>query len=114
RFPNGAVAVGAQERTLPGHGWYMPRSEVTVHAGDALGPFGVFGEFDQLTLAFDKSPSDKRVLAQDLAGDEPIDITSHVEFKSTMLHINGSLLREAGLRNRTPGDLSSQGDVIAT
>lgn len=83
--------------------------EVIVHAGDAPGPFGVFGEFEQLTLAFDKARGDKRVLAQDLAGDEPIDITSRVEFKSTMLHISGSLLREVGLRNRTPGDLSSPG-----
>ena len=113
RFPNGAVAVGAQERTRPGHGWYMPRCEVVVHAGDAPGPFGIFGEVDRLTLTFAKAPAGKRVLAQDLASDEPIDITSRVEFNGAALHLSGSLLRAAGLRNRTPGDLSSPGAVIA-
>ena len=113
RFPNGAVAVGAQERTLPGHGWFMPRCQVMVHAGDAPGPFGIFGEFEHLTLAFDEAIADKRVLAQDLAGDEPIDISSRVEFSGAELHLNGSLLREVGLRNRTHGDLSSPGAVVA-
>ena len=113
RFPNGAVAVGAQERTRPGHGWYMPRCEVDVHVGDAPGPFGIFGEYDGLTLTFGRNPAGKRVLVQDLAGEELVDVTSRVEFKGTALHLNGRLLREAGLRNRTPGDLSSPGAVVA-
>lgn len=112
RFPNGAVAVGAQERTRPEDGWFMPRCEVIVDAGDASGPFGIFGDFDGLTLTFTKAPAGKRVLAQDLVGDEPADITSRVEFKGTSLYLNGKILREAGLRNGTPGDLSSPGAIV--
>ena len=113
RFPNGAIAVGAQERTRPGHAWFMPRCEAMIDAGDAPGPFGIFGEFDGLTLTFDKAPASKRILAQDLAGDEPIDITSRTEFKGRSLYFNGDLLREVGLRDSTPGDLSSPGTVVA-
>ena len=53
------------------------------------------------------------MLAQDLAGEEPIDITSHVEFKGVSLYLNGRTLREAGLRNGSPGDLSSPGAIVA-
>jgi hypothetical protein len=113
RFPNGAIAVGAQERTRPGHAWYMPPCAVTVNAGDAPGPYGIFGEFERLTLTLAKPPRGKRIIAQDLAGDEAFDITSLVEFEGIAIHFNGNLLRQAGLRDRTPGDLSSPGVVIA-
>ena len=112
RFPNGAVAVGAQERTRPEDGWFMPRCEVIVDAGDAPGPFGIFGDLDGLTLNFTKAHAGRRVLAQDLAGDEPADITSRVEFKGASLYLSGGVLREAGLRNGTPGDLSSPGAIV--
>jgi hypothetical protein len=113
RFPNGAVAVGAQERTRPGHGWYMPACEVVLPVADAPGPFGIFGEFERVTLSFVKALEGKRVLVQDLAGETPVDITEHVELKGAELHLSGSLLREAGLRDRTPGDLSSPAAVVA-
>jgi hypothetical protein len=113
RFPNGAVAVGAQERTRPGRAWYMPPCQVTLDIGDAQGPIGVFGEMDRLTLSFARVQRAKRVLAQDLAGDEPVDITEDVEFDGASVHLPGRVLREAGLRHRTPGDLSSPGAVVA-
>lgn len=113
RFPNGSVAVGAQERTCVGKAWYMPPCDVELHVGDATGPFGVFGEFNRLTLTFAHSPRGKRVVAQDLAGDMPVDITSQVEFRGAAIHFDKALLREVGLQSRTPGDLSSPGAVIA-
>ena len=113
RFPNGAVAVGAHERTRPADGWFMPRCEVAVDAGDAPGPFGIFGDFDSLTLSFTKAPAGRRVLAQDLAGDEPVDITSRVEFKGASLYLGGRMLREVGLRHATRADLSSPAAIVA-
>jgi hypothetical protein len=113
RFPNGAVAVGVQERTRPGHGWYLPPCELTLNVDDAPGPFGIFGECEHLTLRFRNAPHGKRVLAQDLAGDEPIDITALVKFEGAGVHISGRVLRDEGLRHRTPGDLSSPGVVVA-
>ncbi|HWA93325.1 MAG TPA: hypothetical protein VG844_01895 [Terracidiphilus sp.] len=113
RFTNGAVAIGAQERTQPGHAWRMPRARVTLNVGDASGPFGVFGEFEQLTLVFGKSQKGRTALAQDLAADEPVDITSSVEWSGTSIRFKGNLLRKIGLHGRTPGDLSSPGVAIA-
>jgi hypothetical protein len=113
RFPNGAVAIGAQERTQPGRAWYMPRCDVTLQAGDAPGPFGVFGEYRSLTLEFSKAISGKRVLAQDLASDNVIDITRLVNFSGNKIHFDGGLLRRLGLSHGTPGDLSSPGVAVA-
>jgi hypothetical protein len=113
RFPNGAVAVGAQERTQVGKAWYMPGCDVTLQVADAPGPYGVFGNFDSLTLAFDQEPRKKRFLAQDLAGDQAIDITHSVQVQGNRLHILGSVIREVGLRDATHGDLSAPGFVIA-
>jgi hypothetical protein len=81
RFPNGAVAIAAQERTQVGNGWYMPTCEVTRLWPMRLDLMGVFGYFESLTLAFDNPPHDKRVLAQDLAGNEAIDISSLVQIR---------------------------------
>jgi hypothetical protein len=54
---------------------------------DAPGPYGVFGYFDSLTLATDKSLHGKKVLAQNLAGDKTIDISSLVQVRGKCLFI---------------------------
>ncbi len=113
RFPNGAVAIGAQERTSPGRAWYLPPCDVTLHVKDAPGPFGIFGEYQQLTLIFSRSLKGKRILAQDLAGDEAVDITDLAEIDGTILRIAGGVLRHVGLSSRTRGDLSSPAVVLA-
>lgn len=113
RFPSGAVAIGAQERTQPGRAWYMPFCDVTLRIGDAPGPFGVFGDYNSLTLEFSNPPRGKRILAQDLAGDEAVDITALVKFAGSKIHFDGKLLRRIGLRDGTPGDLSSPGVLVA-
>jgi hypothetical protein len=113
RFPSGAVAIGAQQRTRIGRAWYMPACRVTLNVANAPGPFGIFGEFAGLTLVFDKPLRVPRVLAQDLAGDEPLDISSQVHIEGSSLHIPGETIRAIGLRNRTPGDVSSPGLVLA-
>jgi hypothetical protein len=113
RFPNGAVAIAAQERTQVGNGWYMPACDVTLSVADAPGPYGVFGYFDSLTLVFDNPLHDRRVLAQDLAGDEPIDISSMVQVRDKSLYIPDKVIRRIGLHNATPGDISAPGLVVA-
>jgi len=113
RFPNGAVAVAAQERTRVEEAWYMPRCDVTLSVTDAPGPYGIFGHFDSLTVTFDRAPREKRILAQDLAGDKSLDITDLVQLRGNRLHIPGSVIRDVGLRDATPGDLSAPGLVIA-
>ena len=113
RFPNGAVAIAAQERTQVGNAWYMPACDVTLSVGDAPGPFGIFGYFASLTLVSDRPLHDKPILAQDLAGNEAIDISSAVRIRGKNLYIPGNVIRRIGLHNATPGDLSAPGLVIA-
>jgi hypothetical protein len=113
RFPNGAVAIAAQERTEVGKAWYMPGCDVTLRVSDASGPFGVFGHFNSLAFKFDHPLSKNRVLAQDLASDESIDITSAVQLQERSMLIPGDVIRHIGLQKATPGDLSAPGMVIA-
>jgi hypothetical protein len=113
RFPNGAVAVAAQERTKVGNAWYMPECDVALQASDAPGPFGIFGYFGSLRMTFDRSLQGKQIVAQDLAGEEAVDISHSVQIHGNTLHIPGEVIRRVGLRNATPGDLSAPGLVIA-
>ena len=113
RFPNGAVAVGSQERTSPDRAWYMPHSSVTINVGDAPGPFGVFGEYKSLTFEFLHPPRGKRVFAQDLAGNQAFDITAMTSTAGNKVRIDGQLLSRIGRVNGTPGDLSSAAAVVA-
>lgn len=112
RFPNGAVAIAAQERTQVEKAWYMPACDVTLSVTDAPGPFGVFGYFDELTLIFAEALKGKGVLAQDLAGDEAHDISNDVEIRGKSLRIAGHVIRRVGLYNAAVNDLSAPGMLI--
>jgi hypothetical protein len=113
RFPNGAVAIGAQERTRTGRAWYMPEAEVELHVGEAPGPYGVFGSFSMLTLTFGRPLHGRRVIAQDLASDEAIDVTDRVRIDGRSLQLTEAHLHAIGLHAATEGDLSSPGLVLA-
>jgi len=78
RFPNGAVAIGAQQGTVPFRAWYMPEAHITFQVGNASGPFGIFCDISNLTLVFDRPIGKHRVLAQDLKGDRAEDITHQI------------------------------------
>ena len=112
RFPNGAVAVGMQERTRIDRAWYMPQCRVEVEVGSASGPIGVFGCVEKLALRFNTSLAGKRLFAQDLLSDEAVDITSRVPIDGRNLNLYESDLRSFGLKAATKGDLSSPGLVL--
>jgi hypothetical protein len=113
KFPNGAVALGCHERTLPGRGWFVPKCAATLEVGDAHGPFGVFGDFESVTFNLNSAIGNFRVLAQDLAGDNAFDVTSKVQVRGRSLHLPGEIIRRIGLEAATPGDVSSPGLLIA-
>jgi hypothetical protein len=64
-------------------------------------------------MVFDRPMRGKRVLAQDLAGDEAIDISHSVQIRGNIVHIPGTVIRDVGLHHATHGDLSAPGLVIA-
>ncbi len=56
--------------------------------------------FDSLNMVFDREMRGKRVLAQDLAGEEAIDISHSVQIRGNIMHIPGTLMRKVGLQMR--------------
>lgn len=112
RFPNGAIALGAQERTFSDRAWIMPNAEVTLEVGDASGPFAIFGQPAGVTLRFSSAVKGKRVFAQDLAADHAEDITEAVRTDDRSLYLPGSLISKIGVKAATPDDLSSPGMIL--
>ena len=91
----------------------MPSADVELHIGDAPGPYGIFGSFTMLTLVFERPLQGRRVIAQDLASEEAIDVTNRVRIEGRSLQLTEANLRSFGLRAATQGDLSSPGLVLA-
>ena len=117
RNPNGAVAVATLGRTLcpsaTDRRWITGEvADVTLHVGRNSGPVGIFGRYHSLTLVFDKSVDGHRVLAQDLAGSIPQDVTRLVHISGGRLLIPGTMIDRIGRSAATPGDKSDPGLVL--
>ncbi len=113
RFPNGAVAVGVQERTHSRQAWYMPPASVELNVGDAPGPYGIFGCCKSLCLVFDRPITRRSILVQDLMADVAHDVTDQIHVDGNKLVLTESQLRSFGLSGASKGDLSSPGVVLA-
>ena len=111
-FPNGALAIAAQQRISNEKGWHTPLVDVTWKVGECHHPIGIFGQFRSLTLRATRPLRAARVLAQDLATDHAIDITSRVRIADREITLPGEVIREIGLSGATPGDLSDPGLVV--
>ena len=116
RHPTGEVAVATIPRSIAVDGRdrvVIPPADVTVEAGTLAGAVGIFGTFASLTLRTTADLTGRRILAQDLAGDEPVDITREVTVAPGALTIRGAVLERVGLMAATPGDISDPGLVLA-
>lgn len=111
RYPEGAIAVTTAQR-LKGRTCTIPLAKITLDVGDLSGPVGVFGEYDELTLLTTNALEGKRILAQDLAGTTPVDITSEVNVQGGRMTIPGAVIHRVGLMAAKAGDLSDPGLVI--
>jgi hypothetical protein len=112
RNPNGAVAVAALQRTLPGGIIRTPRAQVKLKVGSIKHPIGIFGPYHTLTLEFDEPIAKLRILAQDLAGDRAVEITNEVKREGRTLTLSGELIDRVGLSAKTHDDLSEPGLVL--
>lgn len=112
RFPNGALAIAAQQRISIEDGWHTPLANVSWTVGDCRQPIGIFGQFRSLTLLTNRSLHRARVLAQDLAAERSIDITSRVQIADRSITFPGEVLNMVGLSASLPGDLSDPGLVV--
>lgn len=111
KYPNGSVAIASLGRTLH-RDYILPRADVTLKVTDVDQPFGIFGHYQSLTLHADKPVSYTRILAQDLAGETPVDITRQVKIKGNKIIIPGQLIDKIGLSAATKGDKSAPGMVL--
>lgn len=111
KYPNGTVAIASIGRTI-NRSYITPRADVLLKVNELKKPLGIFGRYNQLTIQIGTQKHIKKVLAQDLAGDEFVDITQKVIIKPNELIIPGNLIDTIGLMNATKGDLSEPGMVL--
>ena len=108
-YPNGAISVSTLGRTRPRPvGYTTPKAHVVQHLDSLtlanpqrMPPIGVFGGgFSDLTLVMPPALIARitTVLAQDLLGDTPEDVTSRVELDVArgVLRIPGAIVDEVG------------------
>jgi hypothetical protein len=110
--PNDSVSVATLPRVEAAAGFRYPLVGVTVTL-EALRPLvGIFGRYRSLTLRTPALRTAPRLIAQDLAGNEPQDITDRVMVTATEVVIPGEVIHSVGLSAATPGDISDPGMVL--
>ena len=109
--PNGALAVGCFPRTIDGRLNHAYPAHVTLQGASACALAGVFGFFRSLTIVMDQPPAG-RLYAQDLAGDEAVDITSEVKTEGSMMTIPGAIIERVGLMNARNREYETPGLVL--
>lgn len=107
RNPNGALSVAALPRLEDGKGYTVGHYDVYVPEDPRGVPVGVFGRFQ--SVAFD-CPVRCRVLARDLLGGKPQDITAECAFLKGRVVIPGMVLTKIGGALGT--DLSEPGALV--
>ncbi|WDF57345.1 hypothetical protein [Mucilaginibacter sp. KACC 22063] len=111
RYPNGAIAIAAIGRTIK-HDYLTPRANVVLKVEGIEKPFGVFGHYNSLTLQVAHLKPYRKVFAQDLAGNVPVDITTQIIRKGNSITLTGKLIDQVGLAARSKNDKSEPGLVL--
>ncbi len=112
RHADGEIAIATIGRVLDNKDVVIPRADVTLEVGELNRPVGIFGEYANLSFITTSTLAGKRILAQDLAGQTPVDITSEVKVSDGRLTIPGSVIHRVGLMAVKSGDISDPGLVL--
>jgi hypothetical protein len=110
RHPDGEIAVTTVDSDTKTPS--AAQADVTLEVGELNRPVGIFGRYGSLTLVTTGLPAGKRILAQDLAGKTPVDITAEVRISDGRLTIPGAVIERVGLMAAKPGDISDPGLVL--
>lgn len=111
KYPNGAIAIASIGRTI-GREYLTPCTDIVLKVDRCDKPFGIFGHYNSLTIQVNQPVSFTKVLAQDLAGNTPEDITSQIVRKGNNILIPGVVIDRVGLAAATSGDKSEPGLVL--
>ena len=112
KHPNGSTAVATLPRVFSGRGVLYPEADVTLEVEDPMQPIGVFGRYRSLTLDLIGPPNSVRVMAQDLASNEAVDVTERVNVAGSTMVIPGELINRLGQSAATRNDQSDPGLVV--
>lgn len=115
RHPDGEIAVAAVARNFGANNRpaiTFPLADVALEIGELNRPIGIFGEYASLTLITPTNLAGIRILAQDLAGKTPVDITAECRVEKGRLTIPGAVIHRVGLMAAKPGDLSDPGMLL--
>ena len=107
-----AYALCVLPRTLPGRLYHEPLCRVSLGALDASLPVGLFGRYESCRLRFDSPVEDRRVLLQDLAAREAVDVTGQVVLSGRSLTLPGALVERICAANQPAGDTSAPAVVV--
>lgn len=112
-YPNGAVAIVSVGRSI-GRNYSTKEISVRVQLETLDRPIGIFGYFSEVCLVFSSAVkwNRHRIFAQDLASDNPIDITCMIKAENNKIKIPGDVIRRIGLMNASKGDCSDPGLVL--
>jgi hypothetical protein len=111
RHPDGEIAIVTIARKTR-QGERINPADISLEIGELNRPVGIFGEYGSLTLVTTSSLAGKRILAQDLAGKAPVDITREVKVSRGRLTIPGPVIHRVGLMAAKPADMSDPGLVL--
>ena len=112
RHPNGSLAFAALPLLDPVKMSYTPRAEARFDAALEPGvPVAVFGRFGSLVL-YDRTGG-RRVLARDILGGEPVDITAQCHRAADLIVLPGEVIARIGSSQNGTGDDSQPGAVIS-
>ncbi|MHA1452277.1 MAG: hypothetical protein ACTSRD_05395 [Promethearchaeota archaeon] len=112
RNPNSAVSVATLGRIANDKEYYTPRADISLPLTNDVKFIGVFGHYNSLTLLFDPTREISEIWAQDLKGDEAMEISKRVDKQDRSVTFSGDLLEEIGLQNASKDDVSDPGLVM--
>lgn len=111
QHPDGEIAIATAPRKTKA-GEIIPLADITLDVGPLNRPVGIFGKYGSLTLVATSPLAGRRILAQDLAGKTPVDITADVNLNGGRLTIPGAVIQRVGLMAAKPGDTSDPGMLL--
>lgn len=118
KHPNGAVSIATLGRTNKRQ-FKTPLCAITLDARlddpslvPYSGTFGIFGEYETLTILTNLATPEKRVYAQDLLSDTALDITDALLLKEGSLQLPGKLIHQIGTLCAHPEDTSEPGLML--
>ncbi len=110
--PNGAISIATLGRVSYEKGFYFPKVDVSLKVEKYNGFFGIFGYYKSLSFQFNETLKKLNLFAQDLAGDQAINITNEVIMNENIFEIDGSLIEKYGLSASKQEDISDPGLLI--